>query len=617
MFIDPVVAVGNRTELIGRRGRDRPHQLLHIESARDKTLRDGIQQLGVRRRIGLAHIVLGINQAAVEEVLPVAIHERVREERIVLLPQPVGQREARIVVRGQFHRRVAQTRGLHREPVLLIALRRDRALRIDDFLARLRTRFARHLREERAEAVVIVLAPLLIRMMMALRALQPQTEEQLRRVLHLRVGRLHLTIPSHRRIFRDVTRRREHFADELIIRLVAHEAVANPRVERIRAAHIRLGLAIHVAALIPQQRTPHVREIIRVITTRQQRVNPLVPLGRIFVRKKFFRLFRRRHAPRDIQRHAANKRRVIANFRRRHPNLLEFREHLFVDEIFRHRQMIHRRAQRNRRAEHRDLRLIANHHAQLARLLREPHQPRALGAGHVLVVRLVQHRARHVLDCPVRVVREHHQLLLGARRHHALFRKHLDAHHSRVIRAAIRHPLRHPAANQVVIISVHLQPPTATMRHHRRALHEQQALVRSRREQPAPPRFLHEMFVILRRLKPEQRKFEAILPARLAVATAAIAARLRENRHDLVRKINRRHMAELLHRHRGRGCQSLRALRRHRRLPVAFWNNVAILGHLNHARGLGLVTHRPRKIPHRARRKTRRHQNLLPRVAAL
>jgi hypothetical protein len=44
--------------------------------------------------------------------------------------------------------------------------------------------------------------------------LQPQSEEQLRRILHLLVGIGHLAIPDHGRVLPDLAGRREDVADK-------------------------------------------------------------------------------------------------------------------------------------------------------------------------------------------------------------------------------------------------------------------------------------------------------------------------------------------------------------------------------------------------------------------
>src|SRR5207248_963353 len=82
------------------------------------------------------------------------------------------------------------------------------------------------------------------------------------------------------------------------------------------------------------------------------------------------------------------------------------------------------------------------------------------------------------------------------------------------------------------------------------------------RKEPATPRFLDEVLVVLSRLEAEQRKSKPVLAARFSVAPAAIAPGLGENGNDLIRKIDRRDFVEMLDDDGQRGAQTVRALRR-------------------------------------------------------
>ena len=91
--------------------------------------------------------------------------------------------------------------------------------------------------EERREAVVVLLAPLLERMVVAAGALNAQAQEELGRVFELRRWR-----PSPRDtrptggLCPDVAGGGEDLADELVVRLVLVQAVADPVVEGERRA---------------------------------------------------------------------------------------------------------------------------------------------------------------------------------------------------------------------------------------------------------------------------------------------------------------------------------------------------------------------------------------------
>ncbi len=84
---------------------------------------------------------------------------------------------------------------------------------------------------------------------MALRALEPQAEEELRGVFELLLRLLHLAIPGDRRILVDLAGGGEDLADELVVRLVRVQAVADPGVEGEVAGRVaRLRCACCAAA---------------------------------------------------------------------------------------------------------------------------------------------------------------------------------------------------------------------------------------------------------------------------------------------------------------------------------------------------------------------------------
>ncbi len=72
-----------------------------------------------------------------------------------------------------------------------------------------------------------------------------------------------------------------------------------------------------------------------------------------------------------------------------------------------------------------------------------------------------------------------------------------------------------------------------------RRLGQQQALLGRGREEPPASPFLDQRLVVERRLEAEQAEPEPVLTARLAVASARVAAELGEDRHDLVGEVDR------------------------------------------------------------------------------
>src|SRR2546427_380677 len=120
---------------------------------------EGLEQFRIGGRIGLAHVVLRLDQATVEEVFPVAVRQGTGEETVVLARHPIHQRLTRVVVGGEADRRRAEGGWLDRLFRLFVRGRSIASLVIDNFLAGLRAGLARDLAEERREAVVILLAP--------------------------------------------------------------------------------------------------------------------------------------------------------------------------------------------------------------------------------------------------------------------------------------------------------------------------------------------------------------------------------------------------------------------------------------------------------------------------
>ncbi len=167
--------------------------------------------------------------------------------------------------------------------------------------------------------------------------------------------------------------------------------------------------------------------------------------------------------------------------------------------------------------------------------------PVTVDFGHFGCVRLDMSPCRVTSSvAPSRVMGDHQQLLLAVGGHRALRRNHLDARHRRIVVVAVGHALHDPAAHQPVSVRVDFHPRAAAVRGCANRLQQQQAPVRRGGKQPSAATFFHQMFEVFSRLEPQQRQLEAVLPAGLAVAAAAVAAQLGEDRHDLVGKVDRR-----------------------------------------------------------------------------
>jgi hypothetical protein len=211
-------------------------------------------------------------------------------------------------------------------------------------------------------------------------------------------------------------------------------------------------------------------------------------------------------------------------------------------------------------------------------------------------------------------MREHDELLFAAERHDAILGQHLNAIHRRIVRAAVGHALSHPAHEHAVVIGIGIDALAAAVRENGRAFEEEQTAIGRSGEEPASARFLHEMLVIFRRFKAEQRKAESVLARRLAVAPAAVATSLGEDGCDLVRKIDRQHLLELLDVDRDGRVQAVGRSRDDRRRTIADWSDQTSLVHFHDTGRRRFVSRRARHVTQRTIRLVHRDEQLLASV---
>ena len=200
-------------------------------------------------------------------------------------------------------------------------------------------------------------------------------------------------------------------------------------------------------------------------------------------------------------------------------------------------------------------------------------------------------------------MRDHPELLLAHARQKALAWLHFDARHLRRFFIAIRQSLRNPAQQHAISLRALVKPCAAAMHRLRRGLLQQQGFLRCRRKHPPAMRFIDQRVVVEFRLKGEERKPEAILPRSLAVAAPGIATRLRQDRLDVIHKVQLtlhrkalhlrlRRAADLLLRHR------VHDHRRHRHRAIALRRQPPMLD-AGDARAAQRKLRLPRGIPQR------------------
>src|SRR5262249_24511452 len=101
-----------------------------------------------------------------------------------------------------------------------------------------------------------------------------------------------------------------------------------------------------------------------------------------------------------------------------------------------------------------------------------------------------------------------------------------------------------PAPDQPVLLAVLVEALAAAVGNAAGRLHEQEALRRGGGKDAPAARLAGDGLMVEGGVKAEQRQLEAVLPARLAVTAAGIAAELAQDGDDLGLEINRPALAE-------------------------------------------------------------------------
>lgn len=167
LLIVNILGDGVRGKLVRGGDHDSANQVLQIEFVLDEILRQRIEQFGIAGRIRDAHVIHGIDQATAHEMSPIPIDDGTGEERIAWLYHPIHQPLAWVLILVDLQARPIQPMRLHdfaggRIANLPIGPNEDRRL-LGGF-----TTLAAQSAKKSLKLIVIVLAPFLIRMMMAL-----------------------------------------------------------------------------------------------------------------------------------------------------------------------------------------------------------------------------------------------------------------------------------------------------------------------------------------------------------------------------------------------------------------------------------------------------------------
>ena len=246
-----VPAVGNDAQLVGLRPADVPHEMAQIVAALHKFHRQRIEERRVAGRIAGADVVHRIDDAASEEIAPKPVHCGLRKVGIVGRGQPFGEGGAAILTGGNGRR--FAIRNLRRDGLIGLGMPDFATVEIlvndvlrhllggvgfvrpDQGVASERAPLEGYLREIGAERVILVLGPALERMIVALVAVETNTQEGLRDILghFARITECAEIIAG--RVFEGASLGEDEVAHQLIVGTIGRELFLNPAAENPHA----------------------------------------------------------------------------------------------------------------------------------------------------------------------------------------------------------------------------------------------------------------------------------------------------------------------------------------------------------------------------------------------
>src|SRR5690606_18611890 len=113
-----------------------------------------------------------------------------------------------------------------------------------------------------------------------------------------------------------------------------------------------------------------------------------------------------------------------------------------------------------------------------------------------------------------------------------------DSLDGRIVFLAVGGSLGNPTQQQVVLIGALFQPAAPAVGQLVERFAQQQTELRGRRKNAPPTVLLDQPLEVLFGIEAQQRQAEAVLAARFAMAAAGVAARLGEDRHNLVGEVD-------------------------------------------------------------------------------
>ena len=182
--------------------------------------------------------------------------------------------------------------------------------------------------KERRQPVVVVLAPFLVGMVMALGALQAHAEEDLPHVLHALLLPSHVSEPGHGRVIPDGSGSGQDVPNKFIVGLVGLEGLADPFVESVgfRAMFV-------VPALVSQDGSPLSRKVVGIVTALKECVDDPGAFIRRLVLNEGPGLLQGGKASGNIDRYPSQEGSIVTAVGRGKAEGLQFGKDVFVNQI--------------------------------------------------------------------------------------------------------------------------------------------------------------------------------------------------------------------------------------------------------------------------------------------
>ena len=393
-----------------------------------------------------------------------------------------------------------------------------------------------HLREERAETVILILRPALERMIVALVAVEARGEEKVRGVLH-RFRGIAQDLPIARgRVVLVRAGRGENLARELIVGRVRLDLLANPILEKFRAFAAE-ELRVHLE---------FVRPFVRPVIDEFRRADELVHDGVALLAQRprvgeegahFLGAWRQAG---EVQCDAAEEVRVGANLGRRDLHALPFRGDELVDAAPRLGLLpdkagaIAHHGERGRRV----VPFVAREQRGFAAAQRF-HQPAAVGPGDIGVAAVHERFGGDIARPAIGEGGDDAHLLPRADLlHHRVAREDVDLLHARRLQVELR-AVGDPRAKDFVIILAELRALAAFVRDAGGGFEEHQRILGRRDVEAAAREVVLERAHVVKRVVSAQRKLEAGFTILRAVTASGVAAELRHDRVHVADKIDR------------------------------------------------------------------------------